>query len=130
MASPRQGILKKSGQSTQTPKKVTFKEGLAFDIVTGDQVAPSDDWIVVEHDESEIDIVKPGLASLFIGFVSVLLKPRVRGLAIRYSPPWRGLGFRFALPACSEDTGVVLVSTYPTLRQFRMLQVVHVVSRP
>jgi hypothetical protein len=33
-------ILKKPGQSTVTPKKVSFKRHLAFDIITGVHIPP------------------------------------------------------------------------------------------
>ncbi|KAI0596065.1 hypothetical protein F4775DRAFT_594681 [Biscogniauxia sp. FL1348] len=71
--SPR-SILKKNGQSSPVSKRVAFHEGLAFDIVTGDQIHRDEDWIVVDSEEvmaeEELDVPPPSIAGLFVGFLS------------------------------------------------------------
>ncbi|KAI1637489.1 hypothetical protein F4809DRAFT_640538 [Biscogniauxia mediterranea] len=78
--SPR-SILKKSGQSSRVGKRVAFHEGLAFDIVTGDQVYRDEDWIVVDTDEvkadEELDMEPPSIAGLFVGLFSVFMEDLV-----------------------------------------------------
>ncbi|KAI5928326.1 hypothetical protein F4810DRAFT_706222 [Camillea tinctor] len=76
--SPR-SILKKTRQSSPVSKRVAFHKGLAFDIVTGNQVYCGDDWIVVDEDEvkaeEELDVPSPSITGLFFGLVSVVIGP-------------------------------------------------------